>query len=244
MPRRSHIEEARSRRRGSSLESALLEAAWNELLTVGYSKLTMDGVALRAKTSKPVIYRRWPNRVALVLAVLRHRSPIVPERIADTGNLRSDVLSVMRGVAMTLSELSQESVWAIIADCFIDRGDARIAEAGMKASIGTMSLIIQRATNRGELPESTIPRRVVSLPLDLSRHEMLIRRAPVPEEILVEIVDDVFLPLLRVASAKESKRQGNTDSDTMIRFVRDSTGQRSKRLVRSKSNNQTETSRR
>ena len=112
MPKRSHIEETRSRRRGSSLESALLEAAWNELVAVGYSKLTMDGVALRAQTSKPVIYRRWPNRVALVLAVLRHRSPMVPERIADTGNLRSDVLSVMRGVAMTLSELSQESVWA------------------------------------------------------------------------------------------------------------------------------------
>jgi hypothetical protein len=105
---------------------------------------------------------------------------------------------------MTLSELSQESIWAIIADCFIERGDARIAEAGMKASVGTMSLIIQRAVNRGELPEFTLPRRVVSLPLDLSRREMLIRRAPVPEEILVEIVDNVFLPLLRVASMKEA----------------------------------------
>jgi AcrR family transcriptional regulator len=244
MPKRSHIEETRSRRRGSSLESALLEAAWNELVAVGYSKLTMDGVAFRAQTSKPVIYRRWQNRVALMLAVLRHRSPMVPERIADTGNLRSDVLSVMRGVAMTLSELSQESVWAIIADCFIDRGDARIAEAGMKASVGTMALIIQRAVNRGELPESTFPRRVVSLPLDLSRHEMLIRRAPVPEEILIEIVDKVFLPLLRVASVKEATSEGTTESDTMIRFVRDSTAHRPKRLVRSKSNQRTETSRR
>jgi len=245
MAKRQHTEKLQNRRRGDFLEAALLDAAWDELIAVGYSKLTMDAVALRAKTSKPVIYRRWPNRVALVLAVLRHRSPMVPERLADTGSLRSDVLSVMRGVAMTLSELSAESIWALIADCFIDQGDARIAEAGMKASIGTMSLIIQRAVDRGEIPECSLPRRVVSLPLDLSRHEMMITRAAVPEEVLIEIVDHVFLPRLRTASTMELKLKGPAKDDKMIRFTVSSPEQQTQKAVQGQvTNRKPESSRR
>jgi AcrR family transcriptional regulator len=35
------------RRRGAALESALLDAAWAELQSVGYAKLTMERVADR-----------------------------------------------------------------------------------------------------------------------------------------------------------------------------------------------------
>ena len=54
-----------SRRRGTKLEDALLDAAWEELQEVGYTRLTMEAVAARAGTSKPVLYRRWPNRARL-----------------------------------------------------------------------------------------------------------------------------------------------------------------------------------
>ena len=40
------------RRRGSSLEAALLDAAWDELHVVGYAALTMDGVAARAPAKR------------------------------------------------------------------------------------------------------------------------------------------------------------------------------------------------
>ena len=46
---------------------------------------------------------------------------------------------------------------------------------------------------------------------------MLIRRAPVPEEILVEIVDNVFLPLLRAASMKAFLRRA--DEGTLSRLL-------------------------
>jgi hypothetical protein len=38
--------------------------------------------------------------------------------------------------------------------------------------------------------------RVVTLPLDLLRSEILLRGSAVPESALLEIVDDVFLPLV------------------------------------------------
>ena len=45
-----------------SLNAAILDAAWAELQDVGYPGLTMERVASRAGTSKPVIYRRCAPR--------------------------------------------------------------------------------------------------------------------------------------------------------------------------------------
>ena len=77
-----------TRRRGAALEAALLDAAWAELQDVGYARLTMEGVADRASTSRAVIYRRWPSRHELVIAALGHQQPIGRGRIPDTGSLR------------------------------------------------------------------------------------------------------------------------------------------------------------
>jgi AcrR family transcriptional regulator len=46
------------RRRGKALEDAVLDAAWSELLDAGYARFTMETVAARAHTSRPVLYRR------------------------------------------------------------------------------------------------------------------------------------------------------------------------------------------
>ncbi|MCM4076901.1 TetR/AcrR family transcriptional regulator C-terminal ligand-binding domain-containing protein [Paractinoplanes hotanensis] len=49
---------------------------------------------------------------------------------------------------------------------------------------------------RGEVPDRPRPARVVSLPFDLLRHEMLMTMRPVPDEVITGIVDDIWLPLL------------------------------------------------
>src|ERR1700722_992431 len=75
-----------TRRRGATLEHALLDAAWQELQASGYSKLTMERVAERAGTSRAVIYRRWRSRVELVIAAMRYREPVRSGSSLDTGS--------------------------------------------------------------------------------------------------------------------------------------------------------------
>ena len=41
--------------------------------------------------------------------------------------------------------------------------------------------------------------RVVNLPLDLFRHEIFMTMRAVPDESILDIVDDVWLPLLRAS---------------------------------------------
>src|SRR3546814_6832941 len=83
----------RTRRRGAELEAARLDAAWAELLGGGYSALTIEGVAVRARTSRPVIARRWTSRGDLALAAFRHQLKIRPLTIPDESDIRAELIS-------------------------------------------------------------------------------------------------------------------------------------------------------
>ena len=52
-------------------------------------------------------------------------------------------------------------------------------------------------SERGEVDLDRITPRVAMLPFDLFRHEVLTSSAPIPARTVTEIIDDVFLPLVR-----------------------------------------------
>jgi hypothetical protein len=72
-----------------------------------------------------------------------------------------------------------------------------IAPQNFSIMIGVMETILQRAADRGEIRPGTVGRRVAAVPADLLRHEMLLTSGPLRPSTLVEIVDEVFLPLVR-----------------------------------------------
>jgi AcrR family transcriptional regulator len=188
-----------TRRRGDVLLEALLDAAFAELSAVGYAKLTMEGVAARAGTSKSVVYRRWPTRAELVIAALRRRAPMLSGELPDTGTLRGDLLAILRRLSRRLRELGPE----LLQEAFGSVDSAVFLHA---RHIGTDAIrrLFARAVARGEVVPTRLTDRVASLPVDLVRHEIFITRAPVSAAILAEIVDDIFLPLVHRAGAKRA----------------------------------------
>jgi hypothetical protein len=64
--------------------------------------------------------------------------------------------------------------------------------------------VIQRAVARGEVTPGQISDRVARVPVDLFRYELMMTLKPVAEEVIEEIVDDVFLPLVRLGAAGAS----------------------------------------
>ena len=181
----------RSRRRGTELEDALLEAAWEEVNAVGYAHLTMEGVAARAQTSKPVIYRRWPSRAALVLAAMRRRVSSLASEVPDTGDLREDVLIVLRQFKRSYEQVGPDIAHGLMSELHDMPPDA------FEVLPGVMSTILARGAARGEVDLDGVTPRVASLPGDLLRHALMLSRTPVTEEFLSEVVDDIFLPLVR-----------------------------------------------
>ena len=192
------------RRRGAELEATLLDAAWDELLDVGYARLTMEGVAARAHTGKQVLYRRWPNRSQLMAAAGRRKlGPLVPQ-VPDTGSLREDVLAVLRLMVRRLHQAPVD----LLLGLSMERVD--LSPQMFDPLLDVMTTVLGHAVARGELTHADLSPRVASLPLDLARYEGLrfgperLRQATDQdlEAMAVEIVDDVFLPLVYALAGK------------------------------------------
>jgi AcrR family transcriptional regulator len=189
-----------TRRRGEILEDAILLAAWEELSETGYTHLTMEGVAARAKTNKAVVYRRWPNKSRLVIAALKKYLPITKGEVPDTGNLRTDVLVLLRNVTQPLQAIGAETLHGLLADLLdkerISSLPRMLRSGGNEKVTVAMRKILEHAQKRGEVSLASINPRIISLPMDLIRYEILIRQEPVSDTTLNEIVDDIFLPLI------------------------------------------------
>jgi AcrR family transcriptional regulator len=187
-----------ARRRGAELEQAILRAAAGELAESGYAGMSMERVARRAGTNKNTIYRRWPNRAALGIAAYRELATATLQ-VPDTGELRGDVLELMRGANRTWSSPVGGILRALLAGA---RDDpellARIQERSGDANNAAWRTVLARAVERGEaLPEALHP-RVAAVAIALLRNEYVTRGYPsVPDDVLVEIVDQVYLPLVR-----------------------------------------------
>lgn len=193
-----------TRRRGEVLEEAILHAAWEELSQIGYTHLTMESVASRAGTNKAVLYRRWANKSDLVIAALRKNLPKISNEVPNTGNLRDDVYTYLNGItkpiqsigAQTIRGLMMEPlVWnTLIAPILSSMPRIVHPESGNKIT-AAMRVMLKNAEKRGEVRLEKLTPRIISLPWDLLRSE-LITRQELTNTAIAEIVDDIFLPLV------------------------------------------------
>jgi AcrR family transcriptional regulator len=186
------------RRRGEELERALLAAAWAELQGVGYSALTYDAVAARAGTSKPVLYRRWPTKADLVVAAMHHAGLFARRELPDTGSLRDDVLTSLRNFNDSRADfITALSIYManIASDTGLSPAELRDRLLGERTGSGTV--LVDRAVARGEIPARRRSAGLITLPFDLFRHDLLLTLTRVPESRILEIVDDLWLPLMR-----------------------------------------------
>src|SRR5690606_15241596 len=161
---------------------------------------TIDAVAERAGTSRSVIYRRWPDRDDLLAAAITHGlnqgREITPPY---TGSLRGDMIEALRrsnllpGTTATLMSVSMGDYYADSGRTFADVREHALGPRGG----GPLDINLERAIARGEADAAKLTPRVRSVAVDLFRHEMLINAAPLTDEVIDEIVDEVFLPLVR-----------------------------------------------
>ena len=186
------------RRRGAALEEAILRAAADELAETGYAGLTMDRVAQRAGTNKNALYRRWPNRAALAVAAYTGMAG-GEAALPDTGRLRDDALELLRRANSTWSAPAGAVLRGLIAGA---AGDpellALIQERSAEGGSAMWLPLLRRAVARGEIGPGALHPRAATLAVVLLRNEYVTRGVPeVPDEVLAEIVDEVYLPLLR-----------------------------------------------
>ncbi|NGO73691.1 TetR/AcrR family transcriptional regulator [Streptomyces boncukensis] len=185
------------RRRGRALEHAILKAALDELTETGYAGLTMERVAARARTGKAALYRRWPSRAELVVDAWRALRDSGPEP-PDTGSLRTDVIAVLRSLADHMEGPNGDILRGLLTEMVRDREFARVVrERALASGPEALQRALLRAVERGEIQPWVPASRRAAVALELLRSHYLLYGTPVADQVLTEIVDDVYLPLLR-----------------------------------------------
>jgi AcrR family transcriptional regulator len=89
------------RPRDPAVEAAVFAAARSLLGEVGYDAVSMEAVAAAAGVGKQTLYRRWPNKAALLVDACLVDAI---ERVADpaTGNLEGDIEQFLGGTFAAL----------------------------------------------------------------------------------------------------------------------------------------------
>jgi AcrR family transcriptional regulator len=186
------------RPRSEDREQAILEAALDLVVEVGYDGLSMDALAERARASKATIYRHWSGKAEVVAAAVRCRASSMAEEPPDTGSLRGDLLALLTFSCETMSSsdgaLMASVLWAMRSDPEL-AGMMRAQMVEGKRDV--IAALVSRAKERGECPPDTDPSVAGEVMPAMVLSRLLVTGEPLDDEFCIHLVDDVLLPLLR-----------------------------------------------
>lgn len=194
----SNEQPAPLRRRGDALLQAIYAAALAEVAEVGFGRLTMEGIAERAHTGKMSLYRRWDSLQELVLDALNSALEESTSEVPDTGNLREDLIELLKGVRRIMSSPLGPALIAITGK---GQHHPDLVGAIREKVIEPHSQILQileRGIARGEVSREMITPQAYRVGKEMVIiYHFMHGTAPDDAEIAA-IVDRVVLPALGV----------------------------------------------
>jgi AcrR family transcriptional regulator len=189
--------------------AAIRDATRAELADFGYAGVTYEGVARRVRTSKPVLYRRYRSRAHMVVDALPNLNwQPDDDAIAASQSLREELLALFGAVVDNFMAIGIDNYRSLIADAdadlfnFLDAQVTGLAER-------TIYPALARARERGEIGPHEISRRAATSIGVLLRDEMVFARNDVGPDTIAEMLDTVYLPLIKTLSEQPPARARN-----------------------------------
>lgn len=139
------------RRRDPARDAAILTATRELLVEIGYAAVSIDAVAARANVGKPTIYRRYPNKAALVFEAVFGKSKAIPD--PDTGSLVSDLLEAYYwAVEEFAAPEARAALPGLIADLAANPQLGNLVRGSViEPEYARVRAVLQRAQQRGEI---------------------------------------------------------------------------------------------
>lgn len=179
------------RPRSERAHQAILDGTLDLLGEVGWSGLTVEGVAGRAGVGKATIYRRWDRLEEVLAAALEG---LVSEiRIPDTGRLRDDLLALMRR-AVELYRGHPGRIMPGLVSAMAEHPEVATAvrEGFLAGRRGALKTVLERGIERGELR----PDADLELALDILGgplfYRLLVTGGPLDERLAEGTVDVIL----------------------------------------------------
>ncbi len=167
--------------RGPKVRTAVLAATVDELSEHGYAAFTVDNVAQRAGVHKTTVYRRWPDRDALIAEALAD-SVAAEIPIPDTGSVEEDLRALARSLVAWIRSPSGRAVLAVmLANTAGEPAPPDVSRHAFRDRIRKTLPVVGRAVERGELPAGTNPAELIKTLVAPIYFRALITREPVDD---------------------------------------------------------------
>ncbi|MGW5652853.1 TetR/AcrR family transcriptional regulator [Streptomyces humi] len=187
-----------ARRRGAVLERAILDAALEQLSTVGWNGLTMEGVAAGAQTGKAAVYRRWSSKEDLVADALQAGLPRF-EKAPDVGTVREDLLALCRQARDAMFSRPGFALRSVIHECDpvqVERFHGVIFEGVVEPTTKLIGEIVTRGIERGEVRSDAANGYVLDAIPAMMMYRSKISGSEWSDREIEEMIDGLMLPLL------------------------------------------------
>ncbi|NED85084.1 TetR/AcrR family transcriptional regulator [Streptomyces sp. SID11233] len=196
----------RGRPRSEAADGRITDAAQELLLDRGYDRFSVDEVAVQAGVAKTTLYRRWPTKDHLVVAVVARMQDEVP--VEYRGDVRADLTRYLNAIVDGLHGMrlagrpsaSGDTSAGVVAE--VAAAAARHADIG--AAVRAMFLrrnalvlrMLEQARDAGELQKGVDPEVVFDQLAGALYYRLLITGAPID----AAYVDRLVASVLRGAS--------------------------------------------
>ncbi len=176
-------------------EEEILDAAVSLLLEVGYDRVTMDAVALRAKASKATLYRRWDSKQALVVDAVIRSKRAAQTAAPDTGSLRGDLIATFCSGHGHATGESTRILAAVLTAVHTDADFGHAFRTRFLApKLEVMRGIYERAAARGELAPGLDVSLVGPALAGIILHRTYVLGEDITPDLVTRVVDQIILP--------------------------------------------------
>jgi AcrR family transcriptional regulator len=137
------------RPRSEEAHQAILDATLELLAEVGFSALTVEGIAQRAGVGKATIYRRWSSKLPLVVEAF---SQLPGFEEVDSGSLVEDLKSTLKSYLEVFNSSALFTVFPSLAGERAQNPElSKLLEPVARSRRQPFVRIFQRAQERGEI---------------------------------------------------------------------------------------------
>lgn len=183
-------------KRNPESEEAILNAAEALLAEKGVAGFSIEAVARAAHAGKPTIYRWWPNRTSLVLAVYQRTKAEI--FVVDTGAIATDCIKFTKTLIAHWRDTSAGQIFKLLvaeaqsepqyADTLRDYSEERLKETAR---------MFQRGIDRGELREGLNTLLAAEMLVSFVKNRLLMGQANMADHELETLVDQLLSGLKR-----------------------------------------------
>ena len=209
MPRIVHKSVRLGRPRGDAAVShaAIMDAVYELLQEKPARDLTMEAVAKRANVGKPTLYKWWPTKAALIMAMFHERLDR-PSELPVTATAEEALRAKMRRLIKVVNSIFGKVVRELIAEGQSDPDILReFYEQHVSLRRAAVVEDIERGKATGEFSADTNAELLVDAIVAPVYYRLLLRFAPLTEKYGNDLIDQALLGV-RTKSKPPKRRSG------------------------------------